>query len=44
MHSHGQRRDKTVGEILFNQKAWGCLDLIRVYAVSSPITGRKSFY
>lgn len=43
MYNDGQRRAKTAGENHFNQKAWGCLDLIRVYAVSSQITGRKSF-
>lgn len=43
MLNDGQRRAKTAGESQFNQKAWGCLDLIRAYAVSSQITGRKSF-
>lgn len=42
-HKDGQRRAKPAGESQFNQKAWGCLDLIRVYTVSSQIIGRKSF-
>lgn len=42
-HKDGQRRAKPAGESQFNQKAWGCLDLIRVYTVSSQIIGGKSF-
>lgn len=39
MHNDGQRRVKPAGKRQFNQKAWDCLDLIRIYTVSSQITG-----